>query len=65
MAAYPVRHDDSSKNRRPQPWRPSGGMMLAVEDVAEATRRVGESGGKVLSGSTTLSLHRRKDGSVG
>src|SRR5579884_470548 len=30
------------------PFRPSGGMMLSVHDVAEATRRVAGAGGKVL-----------------
>jgi predicted enzyme related to lactoylglutathione lyase len=63
------------------PWRPSGGMMLSVDDVAEAARRVSEGGGKVVMESmetpvcfmawcedtegNTFSLHRRKDGSVG
>ncbi len=63
------------------PWRPSGGVMIAVEDVADATRRVADGGGKVLAGpmdgpvcsmtwcedteGNTFSLHHRKDGSVG
>lgn len=63
------------------PWRPSGGMMLSVEDVSEAARRVTEGGGKVVMGpidtpvcfmawcedteGNTFSLHHRKDGSVG
>lgn len=63
------------------PFRASGGMMLSVHDVAEATRRVAEAGGKVLSElmdtpvcimswcedteGNTFSLHHRKDGSVG
>jgi predicted enzyme related to lactoylglutathione lyase len=63
------------------PWRPSGGMMLSVHDVADAARRVAEGGGKVVMGpmetpvcimawcedteGNTFSLHHRKDGSVG
>ena len=63
------------------PWRPSGGMMLSVHDVADAARRVTEGGGKVVMGpmdtpvcimawcedteGNTFSLHHRKDGSVG
>jgi predicted enzyme related to lactoylglutathione lyase len=63
------------------PWRPSGGMMLSVDDVAEAALRVSEAGGKVVMGpietpvcfmawcedteGNTFSLHHRKDGSVG
>jgi predicted enzyme related to lactoylglutathione lyase len=63
------------------PFRPSGGVMLSVHDVADATRRVVEAGGKVNMGpmdtpvcimswcedteGNTFSLHHRKDGSVG
>lgn len=63
------------------PWRPSGGAMISVEDVAEATRRVFEGGGTVLAGpfegpichtsmcedteGNAFALHHRKDGSVG
>jgi predicted enzyme related to lactoylglutathione lyase len=63
------------------PFRASGGMMLSVDDVGEATRRVTEGGGKVLmqpmdtpvcvmswcedTEGNTFSLHHRKDGSVG
>lgn len=62
-------------------WRPSGGAMISVDDVAHLTRRVFEGGGKVLAGpfespvcfvsmcedteGNTFSLHHRKDGSVG
>jgi predicted enzyme related to lactoylglutathione lyase len=63
------------------PFRESGGVMISVEDVADATRRVVEGGGKVQMGpmdtpvcimswcedteGNTFSLHHRKDGSVG
>jgi predicted enzyme related to lactoylglutathione lyase len=63
------------------PFRASGGMMISVDDVAVATRRVAEGGGKVLhepmdtpvcvmswcedTEGNTFSLHHRKDGSVG
>lgn len=63
------------------PFRPSGGVMISVDDVAEATRRVVEGGGKVHqepmdspvcimswcedTEGNTFSLHHRKDGSVG
>jgi predicted enzyme related to lactoylglutathione lyase len=63
------------------PWRESGGTMISVHDVAEAARRVAESGGKVLMGpiessvchmawcedteGNSFSVHHRKDGSVG
>jgi predicted enzyme related to lactoylglutathione lyase len=63
------------------PFRASGGMMVSVDDVGEATRRVTEGGGKVLmqpmdtavcvmswcedTEGNTFSLHHRKDGSVG
>jgi predicted enzyme related to lactoylglutathione lyase len=63
------------------PWRPSGGMMLSVDDVSQAAARVSEGGGKVVMGpmetpvclmawcedteGNTFSLHHRKDGSVG
>jgi predicted enzyme related to lactoylglutathione lyase len=63
------------------PFRASGGMMLSVHDVQDATRRVLEAGGKVQMGpmdtpvcimswcedteGNTFSLHHRKDGSVG
>jgi predicted enzyme related to lactoylglutathione lyase len=56
-------------------------MMVSVDDVGEATRRVTEGGGKVLmqpmdtavcvmswcedTEGNTFSLHHRKDGSVG
>lgn len=63
------------------PWRECGGVMIAVDDVADATRRVAEGGGKVMAGpmdtpvcsmtwcedteGNTFCLHHRKDGSVG
>ena len=63
------------------PWRQCGGVMIAVDDVADATRRVAERGGKVMAGpmdtpvclmtwcedteGNTFCLHHRKDGSVG
>ena len=63
------------------PWRPSGGMMLSVDDVADAAKRVTEGGGTVVMGpmetpvchmawcedteGNTFSLHHRNDGSVG
>lgn len=63
------------------PWRASGGVMISVEDVNAATERVAQSGGKVLFGpmdspvcvmtwcedteGNALTLHHRKDGSVG
>lgn len=63
------------------PWRPCGGAMFSVDDVAEATRRVFDGGGTVLAGpfegpichlsmcedteGNAFSLHHRKDGSVG
>lgn len=63
------------------PWRPSGGMMLSVDDVALAAQRVTQGGGKVVMDTmdtpvcvmawcedtegNTFSLHHRKDGSVG
>lgn len=63
------------------PWSKSGGVMISVEDVADATRRVAEGGGKVLAGpmdspvcsmtwcedteGNSFSLHHRHDGSVG
>lgn len=63
------------------PWRPTGGMMLSVDDVAGAARRVSEGGGKVVMApietpvchmawcedteGNTFTLHHRKDGSVG
>lgn len=63
------------------PWQQSGGMMLSVEDVANAAQRVAEGGGTVVMGpietpvcfmawcvdteGNSFSLHHRKDGSVG
>jgi predicted enzyme related to lactoylglutathione lyase len=63
------------------PWRPSGGAMISVDDVAAATERVKSAGGKVHldafespvcfmswcedTEGNTFSLHHRKDGSVG
>jgi predicted enzyme related to lactoylglutathione lyase len=63
------------------PWRECGGAMIAVDDVAAATARVREFGGKVSMDSfdtpvcvmswcedtegNTFSLHHRKDGTVG
>lgn len=63
------------------PWRPSGGAMIGVEDVAAATARVPEFGGMVLmetfespvctmswcedTEGNTFCLHRRKDGTTG
>lgn len=63
------------------PWRPSGGIMLAVHNVALSTERVREFGGTVHADSfdspvcimswcedtegNTFALHHRKDGSVG
>jgi predicted enzyme related to lactoylglutathione lyase len=62
-------------------WRESGGVMIAVDDVAERTKRVREFGGKVHADTfespvcvmswcedtegNTFALHHRKDGSVG
>ena len=62
-------------------WRPSGGAMIAVDDVAQATARVTEFGGNVIAETfespvctmswcedtegNTFCLHRRKDGTVG
>ena len=63
------------------PWRECGGAMIAVEDVAAATARVREYGGKVNADTmdtpvcvmswcedtegNTFCLHHRKDGTVG
>jgi predicted enzyme related to lactoylglutathione lyase len=63
------------------PWRESGGVMIAVPDVAERTKRVREFGGRVHvdcfespvcimswcedTEGNTFALHHRKDGSVG
>jgi predicted enzyme related to lactoylglutathione lyase len=63
------------------PWRECGGAMIAVDDVAAATERVRQFGGKVHADSfespvcvmswcedtegNTFALHHRKDGSVG
>lgn len=63
------------------PWRECGGVMIAVDDVAEYTKRVNDFGGKVYADSfdspvctmswcedtegNTFALHHRKDGSVG
>ena len=63
------------------PWRECGGAMFAVDDVAAATARVREFGGRVQldtfdspvcvmswcedTEGNTFSLHHRKDGTVG
>jgi predicted enzyme related to lactoylglutathione lyase len=63
------------------PWRESGGVMFAVEDVAASAARVREFGGHVHAEpfdtpvcimswcedteGNTFCLHHRKDGSVG
>ena len=63
------------------PWRPCGGVMISVADVADATRRVRDAGGVVLAGpietpvctmaacedteGNALTLHCRKDGTAG
>jgi len=63
------------------PWRECGGVMIAVTDVENATRRVSEFGGKIMMGphdssvcvmtwcedteGNTFCVHHRKDGTVG
>jgi predicted enzyme related to lactoylglutathione lyase len=63
------------------PWRECGGVLIAVDNVEEHTKRVSEFGGKVHMAPSespvcfmswcedtegnTFALHHRKDGTVG